>query len=410
MTTTVGHIDLSDDHNYTAGFPQDFFTWLRANDPVFWHEPTDRTPDGEGFWVVSRYADVRAIQLDAARFSSAGGGVRDKGGTSLKDERIIGTMLNHTDDPLHLRLRALVNRGFTPRTLGALEHDLATRAHRLLDEVDASGGEPVDFVRAFARELPAQAICIVLGIPEADRLELLDWLDEGIETESGSVFSRDSMRRIRIYGEGLIADKRTNPDGGIMSTIIQARLDDGSQLDGRELLDFFGLLFPAGAETTRNAISTGIMTMARQPDEWTRLRADLGLIPTAIEELLRWATPSVYKRRTVSETVELHGKTLRAGDKLTFWEMSANRDESVFEDPFRFDIGRTPNPHLSFGWGVHFCLGANLARLELAVALRVLVERYRRFELATDPERLTWMPNARLSGLKALPLRLITDR
>ena len=215
------------------------------------------------------------------------------------------------------------------------------------------------------------------------------------------------MRRIRGYGAGLITDKRTNPDGGIMSTIIHARLDDGSQLDDRELLDFFGLLFPAGAETTRNAISTGVMTMAQQPEEWTRLRADQALIPTAIEELLRWATPSVYKRRTVASEHKLHGKTLRRGDKVTFWEMSANRDESVFTDPFRFDIARSPNPHLAFGWGVHFCLGANLARLELAVALRVLTERYARFELTG--ETLTWTPNARLSGLKALPLRLLAE-
>lgn len=400
---TVTPVDISDDSIYRQGFPHDYFVWLRENDPVHWHEPTDRTPDGEGFWVVSRYADVKAIQLDATRFSSDRAGGREKGGTAIKDERTAGTMLNHSDDPQHARLRTLVNRGFTPRAIGALENELRRRAHQLLDRVDGGGDTPFDFVPAFARELPAQAICVVLGIPEEDRGELLDWLDEGVEAESGSIFSPDSMRRIRAYGAELIAAKRTNPDGGIMSTIVHARYDDGSQLTERELVDFFSLLFPAGAETTRNAISTGVMTFAAQPEDWTRLRNEPALIPTAVEEILRWATPSRYKRRTVAVDCEFGGKQLRAGQKLTFWEMSANRDEAVFADPFRFDMTRNPNPHLAFGWGVHFCLGANLARLELAVALQTMIERYDRLEVAGEYH---WIPNARLSGLKALPLRV----
>lgn len=392
-------VDLSDHESFRHGFPHDYFAWLRAEAPVFWHEPTDKTPDGEGFWVISRHADVMQVQRDAATYSSDRGGLRERGGTGMKDESSAGRMLNMTDDPQHHRLRTLVNRGFTPRAISALEADLRTWADQLLD---ATEGNVFDAVHGFARELPSQAICLVLGVPEPDRAPLLDALDAGIEDESDSIVSREATNYLREYAKGLIADKQAAPDDAIMSTIVHASYDDGSGLSDRELIAFFALLFPAGADTTRNAISGGMNAFVTYPDEYTRLRSDRSLVSTAIEEIVRWTTPSIYKRRTASHLTELAGQPIAAGDKVTFWEMSANRDESVFTDPFAFDLGRDPNPHVGFGWGVHFCLGASLARLELKVALEAMADRFVGFEAAGEAE---WTPNNRLFGLKHLPVR-----
>lgn len=393
-------VDLSDGASFRDGFPHDTFIWLREHDPVHWHEPTPRTPDGEGFWVVSRHRDVAAVQRDAATFSSeTGGGIRAGGGTGIKDEPQAGVMLNMTDDPRHHRLRSLVNRGFTPRAIGALEAELRRRTDALLDAVV---DEPFDAVHGFARELPSQAICIVLGVPETDRPQLLDWLDAGIEADGGAIVAPEATRRIREYALGLIADKRAQPDGGIMSTIVHATDDEGQALTDRELTAFFGLLFPAGAETTRSAISGAIKAFIDHPEQFTRLRGEPDLVPVAAEEIVRWTTPSVYKRRTASVDTDIAGVEISAGDKVTFWEMSANRDDDVFDEPFTFDVGRDPNPHLGYGWGIHFCLGAALARLELKVALEALIERYEGFEAAGEHQ---WTPNNRLFGLKRLPVR-----
>jgi cytochrome P450 len=404
-TAAVTPVDLSDDETFRSGFPHEFFTWLRDHQPVYWHEPTPRTPDGEGFWVVSRHADVNAVQRDPVTFSSDRAGIRERGGTAIKDERTAGTMLNQTDDPQHQRLRTLVNRGFTPRAVAELRDELYRRAERMLD---GAGTEPFDFAHSFARELPSQAICIVLGVPATDQPALLDWLDAGIEADSPSILSADAMRKIRTYAIDLIAHKRAHPDPGIMSTIVHARSDeDGSGLTDAELIAFFALLFPAGAETTRSAIAGAVKAFIDHPEQFDRLVADPSLLPSAIEEIVRWTTPSIYKRRTASRDVDLAGISVAAGEKVTFWEMSANRDERVFAAPFDFDVGRNPNPHLGFGWGAHFCLGASLARLEIRVALELLTERYAGFEQAGAT---AWMPNNRLLGLKTLPVRMIPRR
>ena len=392
-------VDLSDDASFANGFPHETFTWLREHAPVFWHEPTPVTPDGEGFWVVSRHADVLTVQRDDARFSSDRGGVRERGGTAIKDEPSAGHMLNMTDGDAHRRLRALVSRGFTPKAVSTLETDLRDLTARLLD---AAGDRAFDAVAGFAREIPSQAICLVLGVPEGDRPELLDHLDAGLAAESSSIISKEASTYIRTYASQLIEEKRRDPDGGIMSTIVNAELDDGSQLTDRELISFFALLFPAGSETTRGAIAGALAAFARFPEQFERLVADPDLIPLAVEEVVRWTTPSVYKRRTAAVDVELAGVTMSRGDKVTFWEMSANRDERAFDEPFTFDVGRDPNPHLGFGWGVHHCLGVGLARQEIRIALEEVVARYRSFEIVGEEE---WMPNNRLLGLRRLGIR-----
>jgi cytochrome P450 len=395
-------VDLSDGRSFAGGFPHDFFTWLRAEAPLWWHAPTAATPDGEGFWVLSRYADVDAVIMDALSFSSDTGGERVGGGTAIKDEPTAGKVLNHTDDPYHKRLRALVNKGFTVRAVAALEDELRRRARALLGGIAA--GDTFDFAHRVSREIPTQAICIVLGVPEDDRERLVDLVDAGIEAPSDSVIAAEQARELRRYAQALIETKRAEPDGAIFSTIVHAELDDGVRLNDAELRSFFALLFPAGAETTTRAISGGVLALTENPSEWQRLCADPTLARSAVEEVVRWTTPSVYKRRTATRDVELLGQPIRRGEKVTFWEMSANRDERVFAEPFRFDIARSPNKHLGFGAGVHFCLGAALARLEIKVVLEELVAHGLDFELAGAPQ---WMPNNRLFGLKALPVRAV---
>ena len=395
-------VDLSDGRSFAHGFPHAYFTWLRTHAPVYWHAPTPATPDGEGFWVISRYADTDAVIMDPATFSSDKGGLRSGGGTAIKDEATAGKMLNQADDPHHRRLRELVNQGFTVKAIGALESELRRRARELMNSLAV--GQEFNFVQRISREIPTQAICILLGVPEENRNMLCDWIDRGVETPSDSVIAVEYLNKLRRYAQSLIEEKRAHPREDIFSTIVHAEFAaDGSTLTDHELRSFFSLLFPAGAETTTRSISGGMLALLETPQAWQRLRAEPALLKTTIEEILRWTTPSVYKRRTVTREVRFGAQTFRAGDKLTFWEMSANRDERVFERPFEFDIARSPNKHLGFGAGVHFCLGAALARLELKIVFEELLRRDLDFELIGAPE---YVPNNRLVGLKTLPVRI----
>ncbi|MCC6708484.1 MAG: cytochrome P450 [Gammaproteobacteria bacterium] len=399
----IARLDLSDGQTFAQGFPHAFFTWLREHEPLYWHEPTAVTPDGEGFWVVSRYADVDSVIMDPQAFSSDKGGARTAGGTTIKDELSAGKVMNQTDDPLHKRLRAIVNEGFSVRAISALEAELRRRTRALL--AGLTRGEHIDFALRVAREIPTQAICIVLGVPEEDRLTLADWIDHGIAAPSDEVIAEEYVRKVRRYAQGLIEAKRAAPQPDIFSTIVHARFAaDGSTLSDHELRSFFGLLFPAGAETTTRAISGGLLSFMQAPAQWARLQNDPALMRTAVEEIVRWTTPSCYKRRTATRDLSFAGKRIREGDKVTFWEMSANRDERMFERPFEFDIARNPNKHLGFGAGVHFCLGSSLARLELRVVFEELLASRLGFEAAGTPQ---WMPNNRLVGLKSLPVRVV---
>lgn len=394
-------VDLSDPRSFQSGFPHASFVWLRREAPLYWHAATSRTPDDEGFWVLSRHADVLAVFRDPLCFSSEGGPGRELGGTQLKDDRGAGVVLNETDDPRHRRLRNLVNTGFTPRLIGELEGELRRRTRAIL--AGLRPGRPFDFAAAVARELPLQAICMILGVPQEDREELCQWVDQGIESQSGEVISLEAHRKLGAYVGELIERKRSAPSDDILSVIVHARVDEAdSRLSNRELRAFFSLLFPAGAETTRSAIAGALLALIERPDQWDALQRDPALMKSAVEEIVRWTTPSVYKRRTATRDLERYGKTIRAGDKVTVWEASANRDERVFAEPFRFDVARQPNPHLGFGHGVHFCLGAHLARLEIRVVLEELLARFARFELAGAPR---WRPNNRLVGLKSLPVQ-----
>jgi cytochrome P450 len=403
----TANIDLSDNATFAHGFPHGHFTWAREHAPVYWHEPTAVTPDGEGFWVMSRHEDAMAIMLDPTTFSSDKGGGRTAGGTGLHDEFRAGKFLNWTDDPRHKRLRSLVNKGFTNRAIHELEAELRRRAVALIEALPEN--EPFDFVARFSRDLPLQAICLLLGVPQQDRAQLADWVDAGVAAPTPEIIAREYAWRLRDYGERLIAEKRKNPSDDILSTIIAARLEpeDGSAggpLTDDELLNFFMLLFPAGAETTRSAIGGGLRALMDNPEQLEQLRmAGIAEMRLAIDEVLRWTTPSVHKRRTATRDVSYKGHRIKAGDKVTYWEMSANRDAAVFDDPFRFDIARSPNRHVAFGFGVHVCLGASLARMEMRLAFAELLARVETF---TPEGPIEWMPSNRLLGIRHMPLSI----
>jgi cytochrome P450 len=406
-------IDFTDLDNFASGFPHDLFEVHRREAPVYWHPATDNTPDGEGFWSVATYAETLAVFRDPHTYSSVTGGCRPFGGTLLQDLAIAGQVLNMMDDPRHSQIRKLVSSGLTPRMIRLVEDDLRGRARRLLDSVEP--GVPFDFLVDIAAELPMQMICILLGVPESER----HWLFHAIEPQFdfggarkasvGQSSVEEAGSRMYSYGQELIASKRLHPTDDMLSVVANATVDDdglsSSLLSAMELYLFFSLLFSAGAETTRNAVAGGLLALADHPEQLRELRADLAMLPTAVEEMVRWTSPSPSKRRTATRDVELGGCAVSAGEKVQIWEGSANRDGLVFADPDVFDITRKPNPHLGFGQGVHYCLGANLARLELRVLFEELLGRFSSVQVVKPVE---WTRSNRHTGIRHLVVELRT--
>jgi len=405
MTALADH-DLTDLDLFARGFPHDVFALHRREAPVYWHPPTAHTPDGEGFWSVATHAEALAVMQDPTTYSSETGGTRPFGGTILPDSPAAGNALNMMDDPRHQRVRRLVSKGLTPRMLGRLEDELRRRMRALLDGVAPRGA--CDFVREVASELPLQAISILLGTPEADRHQLFEWVDHAFDFQQGEAFAMTpevvaAFGNLAEYGTRLIEEKRRRPADDMLSVVVHATLpdEDPPQLTENELQLFFTLLFAAGADTTRNATAGGLLALLQHPDELARLRAQPALLPATVDEMVRWTSPSAYNRRTATRDVELGRHRLRAGDKVVFWEASANRDERVFAEAMRFRAGRDPNPHLGFGHGIHHCLGANLARLEMRVIFQELLARLDALALAGTPE---WTRSNKHTGLRRLPI------
>jgi cytochrome P450 len=407
--TLLSGIDLTDLDNFAEGFPHHLFEVHRREAPVFWHQPTRHTPDGEGFWSVATYAETLDVLRDPATYSSERGGAREHGGTMLQDMPVAGIVFNMMDDPRHARIRRLVSSGLTPRMVRRLETELRRRTAVLLDRVDS--GVSFDFLVDVAAELPMQAICILLGVPEEDRHELVASVRhlfdfrEGRESFETTPEIAASHQHMFEYGSALVAEKRAHPTDDMLSVVVHAMLADvepPSLTDG-ELYAFFSLLFSAGSDTTRNAIAGGLLALMENPDQLDALRADPALLPTAIEEMLRWTTPSPAKRRTATRRTDLGGHTIEPGDKVLFWEGSANRDELVFDRAMEFDIARDPNPHLAFGHGVHFCLGANLARLEMQVVFEALLPAFSGYRLV---EPVEWTRSNRHTGIRHLVVEL----
>ena len=400
LTQQLAQIDFTDLDNFAEGFPHALFALHREQAPVYWHAPTENTPDGEGFWSVATHAETLAVLRDPDTYSSVTGGERPFGGTLLQDLPIAGQLLNMMDDPRHAAVRRLVSSGLTPRMIRRVEDDLRERARRLLDDVEP--GTPLDFLVDVAAEVPMQMICILLGVPESER----HWLFEAIEPSFDFGGSRkasitrlsveEAGSRMYAYGQELIAAKRAQPSDDMLSVVVNSA---DPELSDIESYLFFNLLFSAGAETTRNAIAGGLLALAEHPDAYRELRADPAVLPTAIEEMVRWTAPSPSKRRTVTRPATLGGQSLEPGQKVLVWEGSANRDGAVFADPELFDIRRKPNPHMGFGHGVHYCLGANLARLELRVLFEEILGRYSGVRLAAPVE---WARSNRHTGIRHL--------
>jgi cytochrome P450 len=402
-------VDLTDLDLFDDGFPHAVFTALRAIAPVLWHDPTEHTPDGDGFWSVHGHAACLTVVHDPQAYSSETGGGRPYGGTTLNDLPVAGLMLNMMDDPRHQRVRMLVTKGLTPRMINRLEADLRARTTRLVDA--AIDRDDCDFVAEIAGELPMQAICILMGIPEADRHQLFEWIEHAFDFKGGreAFETTDEVAGAAAamfeYGTALIAEKRAHPADDMLSIVCHAQLagEDPPALTDQELQFFFSLLWAAGADTTRNAIAGALVALDAFPDQWQALRERGATSGPAVEEIVRWTHPAAYNRRTATRDLDLCGASIRAGDKVVFWEASANRDEYVFADPFRFALDRDPNPHLGFGHGIHHCLGANLARLEIRVVLDELAARVATIA-RTGP--IEWTRSNKHTGIRRLPVRL----
>jgi cholest-4-en-3-one 26-monooxygenase len=402
MTTmTLEDVNLADSRNFVPGVPHEMFEVLRREAPVWFHPGTDEV---EGFWCIVKYADLVELSRDPGHASSALGGItlHDASDEDLELQRQMMLMM---DPPKHTKLRKLVNKGFTPRMIGQLEEHIRDVTKSIVDGV-AKRGE-CDFVVDVAAELPLQVIVEMMGVPDEDRHKIFDWSNRLIGSEDPEYnVSRDeaigAATEMFMYSTELAAAKRKTPGEDIISTLLQAEVE-GNQLTDTEFNLFFQLLSVAGNETTRNLISNGMNFLFEHPDQREKLAADRSLLPSAIDEMLRYASPVMYMRRTAPEDFELRGQTIRAGDKLALWYISANRDEDVFDDPNRFEITRSPNDYVAFGGGgPHFCLGANLAKLEIRVMFDEILDRLPDIELAGDVQRLR---SNFINGIKHMPVK-----
>ncbi len=399
-------IDLLDRDRFTHGVPHEWFTYLRREAPVYRHpEPGG----GPGFWVITKHADVVAVGRDGTTFSSdqRRGGVVGLEGTAedYGGFESGGNLMLTMDAPEHTRYRKLVNRGFTPRQIGMLEPHIRELTNRILDDVIEAGG--CDFVTDVAAELPLQVIAEMLGVPHEDRHKVFEWSNRMIGSEDPEyTVSQEEVQGAQIemfmYANALAADRRENPRDDIVSGLLTAEID-GDRLSEMDFNLFFLLLAVAGNETTRNSISHGIQAFCDFPDEYSQLVDDPSLAASATEEIVRWASPVMYFKRNVARDTEVRGQPIRAGDKVSIWYISANRDEDVFDDPFRFDVDRDPNEHVGFGGGgPHHCLGANLARMEIQVLLEELARRVPTLELVDRPAPLR---SNFIAGIKHMPVR-----
>jgi cytochrome P450 len=394
---SVGGVDLADPDTYLSGMPFDAFRELRHRAPVAWHP----YKDGPGFLALTGYDEILAVSRDSATWSSQTAGVFfDTLGA--QDEFQLSLMMLTMDPPRHTKLRALVSKGFTPRRVARLAGHVADMARQIVDDVAERGA--CDFVNDIAGALPSYVIAELLGIPLEDgrRLyELTETMNSGAVGDAVQTHVVDAQMQMFQYGTELAARKRANPGDDIATALLNAEVD-GERLSDLEFNMFFLLLINAGGDTTRNLVAAGTLALMEHPGEQARLVADPSLLPTAIEEMLRYTTPVTVFVRTATRDTELGGTPVKAGDRAAMFYPSANRDENHFDDPDRLDIGRAPNPHLAFGGGgTHFCLGANLARVEAAAIIPEVLSRMKDLELAGPVERVR---SNLMNGIHSMPV------
>jgi cytochrome P450 len=379
-TLALDAVDLSDPDLYATGDPHAVWTFLRRKAPVFFQQHGY----GPGFWAVTRYEDVVRLSSDR-RLSSSGG--RSTMGTPAAPDSAIADILVCTDPPRHTQLKALVNNAFSPRVVAGLEPYVRDVVQRLVDDAAARG--ECDFAWDIAAQVPFTVICELLGVPVEDRAPLSHAVG-GFMASRAHILGGETRTDMDLarYFLDLTNKRRATPDMDLLSRLVGAEID-GERLSDADILALAMLLFIAGSETTMNSISGGLLAFIEHPEQLRRLTDDPALWPRTVEEVLRWVSPVLNGMvRTALDDTEIGDVVVRAGDKVTLWYPSANRDESHFADPFTFDIGRDPNDHVAFGAGIHFCLGASLARLEIRVTLQTVLERLRDIEQAGPMLRL----------------------
>jgi cholest-4-en-3-one 26-monooxygenase len=391
-------MDIFDPDLYVKGVPHEAFRRLRAEAPVYWHGE----PGGRGFWAVTRYDDVVSISKDPGTFSSWRGGtnIQDYPPEAVSQIRLL--MLN-MDPPQHHKFRRLVSTGFTPRQVSRLEIGIRETARNIIDAVAREGR--CDFVTKIAAELPLQVIADLMGVPQEDRHKLFAWSNRLIgfddpEFQTSMEDAKIAAGEVWMYANQLAASRQGQRGDDLVSVLMNAEVD-GERLTEMEFDAFFLLLAVAGNETTRNLVSGGMLTLMEHPEQRQRLIDDPALLTTAIEEMLRWVTPVIHFRRTATRDTELRGQRIAENDKVVLYYSSANRDEAVFENASTFDVGRTPNDHLAFGVGEHFCLGSSLARLEIRVIFEEIVRRLPDMRVAAPVRRLR---SNFINGIKELPV------
>ncbi len=407
---TLPDIDLLELERYQRLEHHEMFRRLRAEAPISWHEH----PQGRGFWNLVKHEDVVNVGRQAQKFSSEIGGIsildpEEQTGGAGMDSR--GVMMLYTDPPKHTRYRLLVQKGFTPRMVSLLEQHLQAKAVSIVDNIIERG--ECDFVEDLASELPLQAIAEIMGVPQEDRRLLFQWSNALIGADDPEYAKNNdgdgneamsAAAQLYAYVNQLAKDRHADPREDIVTKLINAEID-GDKLSELEFDMFMLLLTVAGNETTRNTTAWGMWGLLQHPEELARIKADLDNPTTlngAIEEVVRWASPVYHFRRTATEDVEMYGQEIKANDKVVIWYISANRDEDVFTDPYRFDATRSPNPHIAFGGGgPHFCLGANLARMELRLIFREILERLDDIQLVGQPELLR---SNFVGGIKHMPV------
>lgn len=395
----IGGVDLADPGTYESGVPYEAFRELRRRAPVAWHP----YKDGPGFLALTGYDEVQAVSRDSATWSSQAKGVSYE---IPDDENSAALVMLQMDPPRHTEFRKLINKGFTPRQVTRLNAHIADMARQIVDEVIERG--ECDFVDEVAGALPSYVIAEMLGIPLEDgrRLyELSDIMNRGYVV--GDSTHEQAVAQMFQYGTELAARKRADPSDDIATSLLHAEVD-GQGLTDFEFNVFFLLLMNAGGDTTRNLVAAGILALMQHPAQRQRLESDDALMPSAIEEMLRYSSPVTVFVRTATKDTELRGIPIKAGERAAMFYPSANRDENHFAEPDRFDIGRTPNPHLAFGGGgTHFCLGANLARVEASALIPEVLSRMKGLELAGPVERTR---SNLISGIHSMPVRFTPAR
>jgi cholest-4-en-3-one 26-monooxygenase len=397
-------VNLTDPDIFQKGTPHEMFRVLRREAPVYWHDE----PEGPGFWAITKYHDLKFVSKNPGLFSSA------RQGTLLKDPpandlpAVQSIMLN-MDPPRHRQYRTLVSQAFTPRMIGNLHGRIRAMVQEIINGVIERG--ECDFVEDVAALLPLAVICEMMGVPDEDRRhiyvlgnKMVGVDDPELQREGKPIVPGDAMAafgEMFVYASKLWQLAHETPRDDLGTALVNAELE-GRKLDEMEFNFFFLLLLIAGNETTRTVTTNGMIELLQHPDQLRTLRDDLSLIPSAVEEILRFA-PAVHTfRRTATADTELRGQTIRTDQKLLLWYPSANRDEDVFQNPDTFDIRRSPNEHVAFGFGEHFCLGANLARLELQEIFRGIVSRMHDMEMTSPPRRLR---SCFINGVKEMRVR-----